>query len=227
EPAPGPSLQNHPPCPAAHPSGRRWLLLMRFGLLNVTGFALAGAVWAEGWLDELVRTDTTRLSALIGLVFLFGLARCGQRVLAVSGELDQLQEERFGPASRAGAHLALARGQDATARASLAAGLKLELAARIAGVRHVADSLVMLGLIGTVIGFVIALGGVDPSTAGDASAIAPMVSGLVSGMSTALYTTLVGAVLNIWLMLGYRLLEGGTLRLFTGIVALGERHGQP
>ena len=45
---------------------------------------------------------------------------------------------------------------------------------------------------------------------------------LIGGMSVALYTTLVGAVLNIWLMLNYRLLEGGT-RLFTAIVELGER----
>jgi adenosylcobinamide amidohydrolase len=43
-------------------------------------------------------------------------------------------------------------------------------------------------------------------------------------MSVALYTTLVGAVLNIWLMVNYRLLEGGTVTLLTTIVELGERH---
>ena len=40
-----------------------------------------------------------------------------------------------------------------------------------------------------------------------------MVSTLIDGMSVALYTTLVGSVLNVWLMLNYRLVE--------------ERHGPP
>jgi hypothetical protein len=38
-----------------------------------------------------------------------------------------------------------------------------------------------------VIGFIIALSGVDPATAGDVNAIGPMVSALIGGMSVALY----------------------------------------
>jgi hypothetical protein len=37
----------------------------------------------------------------------------------------------------------------------------------------------------------------------------------------------VGAVLNIWLMVNYRLLEGGTVTLVTSIVELGERDARP
>ena len=81
-----------------------------------------------------------------------------------------------------------------------------------------------LGLLGTVIGFIMALSGVDAQAAGDVESIAPMVTTLIDGMSVALYTTLVGAVLNIWLMVNYRLLEGGTVTLLTTIVELGERH---
>ena len=80
-----------------------------------------------------------------------------------------------------------------------------------------------MGLIGTVIGFIIALSGVDPATAGDVNAIAPMVSALIGGMSVALYTTLVGAILNVWLMVNYRLLESGTVRLLAAIVERRER----
>jgi biopolymer transport protein ExbB/TolQ len=83
---------------------------------------------------------------------------------------------------------------------------------------------VFLGLLGTVIGFIMALSGVDAQAAGDVESIAPMVTTLIDGMSVALYTTLVGAVLNIWLMVNYRLLEGGTVTLLTTIVELGERH---
>jgi hypothetical protein len=75
-----------------------------------------------------------------------------------------------------------------------------------------------------VVGFIIALSGVEPEQAADVAAIGPMVSTLIQGMSVALYTTLVGAVLNIWLMVNYRLLEGGTTRLFTAIVERGECH---
>jgi biopolymer transport protein ExbB/TolQ len=82
---------------------------------------------------------------------------------------------------------------------------------------------VILGLIGTVLGFIIALSGVNPETAADVSSIGPMVSTLIDGMSVALYTTLLGAVLNVWLMLDYRILESGAVRLLTAIVERGER----
>ena len=49
-----------------------------------------------------------------------------------------------------------------------------------------------------------------------------MVSTLIAGMSTALYTTLVGSVLNVWLMINYHLLVGGTVKLITGLLEFGE-----
>ena len=40
-------------------------------------------------------------------------------------------------------------------------------------------------------------------------------------------TTLFGAVLNIWLMVNYRLLESGTVNLITAVVERGEqRHAR-
>jgi biopolymer transport protein ExbB/TolQ len=100
----------------------------------------------------------------------------------------------------------------------------MRLQSGIGSIRHIGNSLVFLGLLGTVIGFIMALSGVDAQAAGDVESIAPMVTTLIDGMSVALYTTLVGAVLNIWLMVNYRLLEGGTVTLLTTIVELGERH---
>jgi len=46
----------------------------------------------------------------------------------------------------------------------------------IAIVRHVAESLVFLGLVGTVVGFIIALSGVDPSRVASIDSVAPMVA---------------------------------------------------
>jgi SAM-dependent methyltransferase len=90
------------------------------------------------------------------------------------------------------------------------------MSARIAPIRHIANSLVFLGLIGTVIGFIIALSGVRPEVASDVSAIGPMVSTLISGMSVALHTTLVGSLLHLWLMVNVRLLEGEATKLPVG-----------
>jgi hypothetical protein len=209
-------------------SWREWqrsLLILRFALLNIVASSLLGAAWMQGWLDELVRTDTTHLCAIIGLVFLAGLAQAGRRVVQTGLELNavRLGSDR----SPISALVWDLQHSDADSRAALVGLLRLRLGNRIAGVRYVANILVLLGLIGTVIGFIIALSGVDATAAGDVEAIGPMVSRLVAGMSVALYTTLAGSVLNIWLMLNYRLLEAGTVKLFTAIVERAEADGRP
>lgn len=209
--------------PAAH----RYLLIMRFAVVNLVGTALLVAVWLQGWLSIVLDGDVTRLALVIVLVFLTGLSICAMKVRQVSAELDRIRAPADDPNARVSRYLATIEGRDGQSRQLAASALKLKLASRIAVVRHIAGSLVFLGLIGTVIGFMIALSGVNPEDASDVSAIGPMVSTLIGGMSVALSTTLVGAVLNIWLMINYRLLESGTLRLLTAIVELGERHVQP
>ena len=104
--------------------------------------------------------------------------------------------------------------------------LKLKLSNRIGIVRHIANSLVLLGLIGRVIGFIIALSGVDVDLAADVNSVGPMISTFFEGMSVALYTTLVGAILNIGLMVNYRLFLSGTVNLVTSVVELGERYAR-
>jgi len=113
-------------------------------------------------------------------------------------------------------------GRDSGSRAIAASQLKLVLSNSISIVHHIANSLVLLGLVGTVVGFIIALSGVDPQTAGNVDSIAPMVAELIHGMSVALYTTLVGAVLHLWLKVNYLILSGGAVRLLDRLVARGE-----
>jgi hypothetical protein len=208
---------------ADDPALYSYLLALRFAVINAIALALLGAAWLQGWLTTLVATDTTHLVAAITGVFVVGLAMCTRTALQLSGELNQVRARHPRPSSRVAAYLASIAGRDGQSRAILASTLKLKLASRLGPVRHVANSLVILGLIGTVVGFIMALSGVDPQAAADVSSIGPMVSTLIDGMSVALYTTLVGAVLNVWLMLNYRVVEGGTVRLLTAIVELGER----
>jgi hypothetical protein len=210
----------------ARSEGHRYLLLLRFVLTNAVAAALLAAAWAQGWLDEIVRTDTTHLCAVIFAVFALGLAQCARRVVQTSRELNEVQSAGPSAATRTGQLLRrLARG-DAADRSELMGAVRLSLANRIAGIRHAANALVMLGLIGTVLGFIIALSGVDADAAGDVASVGPMVSSLVAGMSVALYTTLVGSVLNVWLMVNYRLLEGGAIKLVTAIVERGQADGR-
>lgn len=202
----------------------RWLLLFRFALVNLVGLALVAASWAQGWLEPVIATDTTHLCAVITGVFLLGLGLATRRVAMLSYELNVLDGAPAEAPSKVALFRADAWGRDAQARANLILALRLKLGQRLSPIRHLASTLVLLGLIGTVVGFIIALGGVDPQTAADVAAIPAMVSTLIEGMSVALYTTLVGSVLNIWLMLNYRLLEGGAVHLTTRLVELGERH---
>ena len=202
----------------------RSLLILRFALVNLLGLALLAIAFLQGLVDQVLAADRTYLSVVIFFVFLGGLAQCGYKMLRVSRELDLVR--KFNPLvpSKAAEYIAKLRGCPAGGHAVLAGALRLKLSESIAVVRLTASSLVLLGLIGTVIGFIIALSGVDPETASDIGKVGPMVSTLISGMSTALYTTLVGTILNVWLMINYRLLASGMVKLITAIQEFGEQH---
>ncbi len=204
-----------------------YLLLLRFALFNLCATAVLGVAWVNGLVTQTFTADSTRLVVVIAVVFMGGLALCTRRVWQTSIELNAVRSGFPRRGSRVATYLEQTASSDGQGRGNLAAALKLKLATRIAPVRHIANSLVLLGLIGTVVGFIIALSGVDPDLVADIGAVGPMVSTLIEGMAVALYTTLVGAVLNIWLMVNYRMLESGVVNLLTQLVERGEAsHGR-
>jgi MotA/TolQ/ExbB proton channel family len=208
------------------PTAYRYLLLLRFLLANTVALALLGAAAGQGWIGMIFAADTGAYSLAIVAVFLVGLLWSAQRALQISRELNDVKQVQLHPRAGLPDYLRLSEGRDGQSRALLASTLRLRLASRIAPIRHIANSLVLLGLIGTVIGFVIALSGVRPELASDINAIGPMVSTLISGMSIALHTTLVGSLLHLWLMVNVRLLEGGSVKLLTATVEAGERRAR-
>ena len=207
-------------------AARSHLLALRFALFNVAAFAMLGAAWAQGWVGSVLSADDTGLSLGIFLIFLGGLGICAHRIWQISVELEQVQARRPVPHSQTAGYLKEVADRDSGSRATAASRLKLVLSSRIASVLHIANSLVLLGLVGTVVGFIIALSGVDPQSAGNVDAITPMVAELIHGMSVALYTTLVGAVLHLWLKVNYLILSGGAVRLLDRLVARGEAHAR-
>ena len=202
--------------------GLKYLLLMRFGLINIVAFALLGAAWAQGLVAKVINSDITNMVILITVVFIVGLILSGYRVWNVSKQLNAAYDFDPKNRSRAGDFLNKAKGKDAATRANLAQALRLKLFSRIIHIRYIASSLTILGLIGTVLGFIIALSGVDPDVASNPSAISPMVTQLIEGMSVALYTTLVGSILSVWLGLIYQMLATGTSNLVSKIIELAE-----
>lgn len=64
--------------------------------------------------------------------------------------------------------------------------------------RWEAEWLVFLGLIGTVVGIILALQGVTAGDVADIAGVTDMVAWLITGMGAAFYTTLIGAVGYFW-----------------------------
>ncbi len=209
---------------AGLPDPRRHLLVLRFVLVNLVASGFLGVAYINGFVHMVIAADLTRLSIAIFAVFVSGLGVCGYKIAQVSRELNAAWDRNPPATSLAAQYAKKLRDTAENGRTILAGALRLTLSHRISVVRHTANSLVLLGLIGTVIGFIIALSGIDPQKASEFESISPMVSTLIQGMSTALYTTLVGAVFSLWLMINYHMLATGTVRLITTIQERGTTH---
>jgi hypothetical protein len=192
-----------------------WLLWSRFAALNLVGIAGLFLVWINGWVDRIVAGDSSRISILIFVLFLIGLVASAWRIDKVTRELDYLRMGEGGRLSEYRRAIASVSSSAATR------SLELRLFARIAFIRHIANTLVLLGLIGTVVGFVMALTDVNADTVSDVNQVSRMVGTLIEGMGVALYTTLVGSVLNIWLAANYQLVATGTANLAAALIDAG------
>ena len=201
---------------------RSYLLLLRFAALNVVALGLLAAVWLEGWVDLVLAADVTRITTGIAVVFVAGWLISAYRLVRCSRELNAAYDPASDEPSRARWYRDLVAEARPEGRGAIADCLRARLYARIAVVRTISNSLVILGLIGTVIGFIIALSGVDANAVADVGAIGPMVSTLIKGMAVALYTTLVGAVFHVWLLVNYQVVATGTVNLANAIIERAE-----
>lgn len=200
----------------------RYLLLMRFMLVNIVAVALGSAAWAQGWLAGLSDPLTSKLSLGIAIVFAYGLIVCGLKIWQTSTAINDLKEGGKTAAARIVQFVSDKKLSSTESRNIQLGTLRLKMSHDIQVVRNVANLLVFLGLIGTVIGFIISLSGVEPQSVSQSERVAGMVATLIQGMSIALYTTLLGAVLNVWLNINYRILSTGTVSLYSRIVEYGE-----
>jgi len=73
-------------------------------------------------------------------------------------------------------------------------------------VNWIATHVVRIGLLGTVIGLIVAFSAASGGASSDPAAVKTMIGAVVSGMYVSLYATLLGIATNLWLKINMRLL---------------------
>jgi DNA-binding transcriptional regulator YdaS (Cro superfamily) len=105
------------------------------------------------------------------------------------------------------------------------------LAERLKGAHEmgwfVVDILLKLGLVGTIIGFILMLGSVANTASLDVNTMQKVLRQMSSGMGTALFTTLAGLIGSILLGLQYLLLDKGSDELIHRVIRVAEIDVKP
>ena len=174
------------------------LLIYRFLIVN-TLIIVAGVVaWSQGLVTDLLLADSTGL--IYGIIGLFTLAFIFTtgRVFWISQGLNLLKESKDGAPFRF--YIFVEGG----VRRS-----KEKYMAKYQWLHDTSGWLASLGLIGTVIGFAIALSGIDQTALAQASGVKASVTVLMDGMRVALSTTIAGAILGMWNEINQRILQTG------------------
>lgn len=105
------------------------------------------------------------------------------------------------------------------------------LAERLKGAHElgwfVVDILLKLGLVGTIVGFILMLGSVANTASLDVNTMQKVLRQMSSGMGTALFTTLAGLIGSILLGMQYLLLDKGADELLHRVIRVAEIEIRP
>ncbi len=202
----------------------KYLLLLRYSLVNAVGLVFILVVYSQGYLNKAIKSDVTNVVVLIIFIFLIGLTLASIKAFWISRELNHAYSLQKKEKSVLNDFIKKSKKLDASSRSNLISSTRISISVKINNIRFIANILVILGLIGTVIGFIIALSGVDGSVSSNPDEVGKMVASLVQGMSVALYTTLAGSILSVWLNICYQILSNGANRLISRIIEVGEKN---
>ncbi len=225
----------------------QWLIL--FVSLCFVCFVL----WQEGLIGQLIVNDPSRISIIIGLLFLVGTAHCGFRSRKLAWELRALHEIiRYRQSNRAATPMVSGdelfigerRFADSLAKSYFSSSLKsryseglrarktenaqlTEVLSEHARGQHemgwfVSGLLVKLGLLGTVIGFILMLRSVLSLETIEFNDVQALLGEMTVGMAVALNTTLMGLVTSMLLGLQYLMLDRGADKLIADAVFFTE-----
>ena len=234
--------------PDANRSDRGPLLLW----MIFTGLCVFAVVllWRYGLIHLMVTSDRTYISSVIAVLYLITSCHCLWRTWAVAreGEAARRSGDILAAADGTKALDADAGGLPAglvtdhicslvTKAKAQAAGrldqtlLLRSLADRLRGSNgfgaFASDTLMKLGLLGTIIGFIIMLAPIATLDAADKAAMKSSMGLMSDGMAVAMYTTLAGLVGSILVRIQYYMLDGATQRVFSDAVTLTETRVTP
>ncbi len=180
-----------------------------YSWLVLTGFYLFGGflLWRFGYLQIMIENDRTYLSTVIVVIFLAisGYIGIAARRLSVLGRefnaaigaisLVQSQTEDSVTSGWLSEHLQISANQS-NPPANGQEAMHNRLVERVHRGHAIgwftSDALIRLGLIGTVIGFILMLGAVYQLKDEDVSVLQDLLGSMGEGMQVALFTTLTG-----------------------------------
>lgn len=156
-------------------------LILKLSAFNATVISFIGLAFVSGWIWPILMADITGITWLILGLAIIGIFLSFYKSTTFIGKLRK--EYEGSPSPQQSVEYSLTRAN-----------------ANFAIIPTIANAMIMLGIVGTVIGLIIALQGINPSTISDANAIANVLGNLLHGISIKLSTTLFGILGNLWLM---------------------------
>jgi hypothetical protein len=204
------------------------LFLLWVLLASLTGFGVY-MTWHKGLLQWIVLTDNTRICVVIILAFLVGTGLAGWRSLYLSRQFQYLDQFRQGlrtfKPSQSICHDYLTHCGNTPHESQLMAEVMAERARGTHQVGwFVTGLMIKLGLLGTVVGFIMMLSSLEGLEQLDISDIKTLMQQMTQGMGVAMNTTLVGLVGSILLGLQFLLLDRHADRLIADTVDFAHRN---
>ena len=202
-------------------------------------------LWRHGLIHQMVISDRTYISSLIAALYIVTSCHCLWRTRAIAREGEAATRCRAMLSVPGGTKAldadaeALPAGQVSDHIRSLATKAKAQgtgridqtlllrsLADRLRGSNgfgaFASDTLMKLGLLGTIIGFIIMLAPIATLDAADKAGMKSSMGLMSDGMAVAMYTTLAGLVGSILVRIQYYMLDAATQRVFSDAVTLTE-----
>ena len=214
--------------------------------MGLLGFATFVAM-KHGLLAQFLSTDTSYISVIIASGFLLASLHAGRRAWVVSSELSfaaqidtkmtaasQVECDRDGRLHIDGqpqkdcwltihaSRVAATSGHEPGSRDALYAALEREISGPQENGWLIADMMVRLGLLGTVVGFIVMLASMNGAQDFDIATLRNMMTEMSAGMRIALFTTLAGITSGLLLGIQYRIAERGADALLSAIAVATE-----
>ena len=222
----------------------RWMIF--------TGLCIFAVVvlWRYGLIRLMVTSDRTYISSVIAVLYIITSCHCLWRTRAIALESEAARRSRDILSAADGtkvlqvdaktlpAGLVTDHIRSLVTKAKAQTGGRIDqtlllrsLADRLRGSNgfgaFASDTLMKLGLLGTIIGFIIMLAPIATLDATDKVAMKSSMGLMSDGMAVAMYTTLAGLVGSILVRIQYYMLDAATQQVFSDAVTLTETRVTP